>query len=62
MKVIFQGEVKGKTVRVTCVHCDSVIEFQRAEVRTFSDVRNDSYTELTCPVCGQWSTAEVKSA
>ena len=60
MKFIFQGKAKPKAVRVTCIHCDSVIEFQPSEIRTFSDVRNDSYMHLECPACGQWSTTEVR--
>jgi len=62
MKVVFHGEQKARAVKVTCIHCDSVIEFQPSEIRSFSDVKNGSYMHLECPVCGQWSTAEVGHA
>ena len=56
-KIIKRGDkhIRSQTAQHKCSKCDSVIEFNRSDIR--SDPRGDSWVE--CPVCGAFISSRV---
>jgi len=54
-KIIKTGKLKVTTANYTCRTCDSVIEFDRSDVR--SDQRDGDYVK--CPLCNNYIDSSI---
>lgn len=61
MKILKYGEGYPKTV--ICKHCNSELEYDAADIHSFTDIYMD-YTQTTdcikCPVCSKFIEVDVR--
>ena len=61
MKVIKPGN-KEKPLRITCQHCEAVVECMKNELRFEADERDGDAYVMRCPECGGETWQNVNPA
>jgi hypothetical protein len=52
MRIIKRGKLpEDKNYEVTCLHCKSIIEFNKKEGQVVFDPRDGNFITFICPVC-----------